>query len=164
MELFFDTTEDGMGEQATDVTTQTRRIYQLVKMQSATHAPPRVQLIWGSLSFTAVVENVQQRFTLFSPTGVALRATVAVTFREYRTLQQQLDELKLETADHTVSVTVARGEPLDAIAFRVYGDPAAWHVIAEHNRLSDPRRVAPGTQLELPPLPRAAATKSVVPR
>jgi nucleoid-associated protein YgaU len=162
MELFFDTTEHGMGQQAVDVTTLTDRIYQLVKMQPATHAPPRLEVTWGALSFKAVVESVQRRFTLFSPTGVPLRATLSVTFREYRTLQEQLDDLKLETADHTSSVTVARGEPLESIAARVYGDPREWRVIAEHNRVTDPRRLAPGTQLEVPPLPRGAATSGAV--
>ena len=60
LELFFDTTSTGLGEAGgvVDVRTKTRSIYQLVKIQPKTHAPPRVLFVWGSLSFKAVVESV----------------------------------------------------------------------------------------------------------
>ena len=40
LELFFDTTDHGMGKGATSVTTLTDRIYQLVKIEPKRHAPP----------------------------------------------------------------------------------------------------------------------------
>src|SRR5262245_5651558 len=46
LDLFFDTTESGMGETATDVRNLTRSVYQLVKIQPKMHAPPRIQFIW----------------------------------------------------------------------------------------------------------------------
>src|SRR6185295_9955446 len=65
LELFFDTTEMGTGDVAVDVRLFTRPIYQLVKIQPKTHAPPRIRLIWGlGLSFKAIVEQVQQKLTL----------------------------------------------------------------------------------------------------
>ena len=39
-----------------------------------------------------------------------LRATLSVTFREYKTLQEQLKELKLASADHTKRHVVVQGE------------------------------------------------------
>lgn len=39
LDLFFDTTEQGMDEKALDVRKQTESIYQLVKIQPNTHAP-----------------------------------------------------------------------------------------------------------------------------
>src|SRR5438445_8877933 len=48
LELFFDTTQSGMGESSVqDVRQLTRPVYQLVKIQSTTHAPPRIRFIWG---------------------------------------------------------------------------------------------------------------------
>src|SRR5215208_6356027 len=63
LELFFDTTQSGMGEQAVrDVRELTDPVYQLVKIQSKTHAPPRIRFIWGKgLSFRAIVESIQQK-------------------------------------------------------------------------------------------------------
>src|ERR1700739_1503903 len=48
MELFFDTTDLGMVDAATDVRTITVQVYQLLKVDGSLHAPPRVQLAWGS--------------------------------------------------------------------------------------------------------------------
>jgi Contractile injection system tube protein/LysM domain len=153
LELLFDTTAFGMGERAVDVKTLTNQIYQLVKIQPKTHAPPRVKLTWGQgLAFEAVVESVQQRFTLFSSSGLPLRATVSVVFREYKTLERQLKDLKLESSDHSRRVVFRRGDTLAALAAAEYGDAAQWRVIAERNRIDDPRRVRPGTELVLPPL------------
>jgi nucleoid-associated protein YgaU len=156
LDLFFDTTLDGgTGDNGIDVTKQTRAVYQLVKIQPKTHAPPRVRFVWGlGLSFTAVVESVTQKFTLFSPQGVPLRATLSVTLREYKSLEDQLKELNLQSADHTRRHVVSQGERLDGIAARQYGDPAMWRTIADRNadRLDNLRRLRPGTELRLPPL------------
>jgi hypothetical protein len=163
LELFFDTTrpaleqgQSSMGTGAEDVRDKTKSIYQLVKMQPKTHAPPRVRFIWGSLSFKAIVESVQQKFDLFSPTGVPLRATLSVTFREYKTLEEQLAELNLQSSDHTKEHVVKAGETLSQIAAREYRDPGLWRHIAsnEANRgkIDNPRRLRPGTLLLIPPI------------
>src|SRR5258706_5141985 len=69
LDLFFDTTNEGMGDDAQDVSDQTNVVYQLVKIQPKTHAPPRIQFRWGSLSFKAIVESITRKFTLFSSQG-----------------------------------------------------------------------------------------------
>ncbi len=161
LELFFDTTEDGMGEGVKDVRDHTKSIYQLVKIQPKTHAPPRILFSWGGLSFKAIVESVQQKFTLFSPQGVPLRATVAVVFREYKNLAEQLKELNLQSSDHTKRRTVTRGETLSSIAAEEYRDPRLWRRLVEHNEdvVPNPRRLAPGTVLEIPPLELSASAR-----
>jgi hypothetical protein len=153
LDLFFDVTDQGMGETSQDVTALTRSFYQLVKIQPRTHAPPRVQFTWGhGLSFKAIVESVQQKVTLFNPLGVPLRATLSVAFREYKTLEEQVAELNLQSSDHVRARVVRRGDRLDRIAGDEYGDPTAWRVIADANRIADPLHLTPGTTLLLPPL------------
>jgi nucleoid-associated protein YgaU len=153
LDLFFDTTEHGMGEAAKDVRDLTKPVYQLVKIQSKTHAPPRIRFTWGeSLSFKAIVESIQQKFTLFNPLGIPLRATLSVTFREYKTLKEQLEELKLESADHTKRRVVQRGDTLSRIAAEEYKDPREWRHIADANNITKPRQLVPGTVLVIPPL------------
>jgi hypothetical protein len=163
LDLFFDTTrpegtasEAKMGDGAIDVRDKTKSIYQLVKIQSATHAPPRVQFVWGSLAFKAIVESVSQKFTLFNPSGIPLRATLSVTFREYKTLKEQLSELKLQSSDHTKQWKVKEGDSLSLIANEEYDDPTLWRFIAEHKDnqqiISNPRRLSVGTVLTIPPL------------
>ena len=152
LELFFDTTSHGTGEDAEDVTELTDKIYQLVKIQPDTHAPPRLRFIWGALSFRAIVESVQQKFTLFNPQGTPLRATLTVTFREYKTLEKQIAELNLKSADHSKQRVVQRGDTLNRIAAEEYGDSRAWRAIADLNDIANPRKLVPGTKLKIPPL------------
>ncbi len=92
VDLFFDTTETGTGAGATSVTTLTDRLYSLVKIEPAGHAPPICTFIWNASfpgadlpasagnqrrnHFQCVVESIKQKFTFFSPEGVPLRATL----------------------------------------------------------------------------------------
>ena len=155
LDLFFDSTRGaGLGDDAIDVTGDTDVIYQLVKIQPKLHAPPRIKFTWSSaLQFTAIVESVQRKFTLFNPQGYPLRATLSVAFREYKTLQQQVLELKLESVDHTKRRVVQRGDTLSRLAAEEYGDPGQWRPIADANPgIAGPRRLTPGTVIVIPPL------------
>ena len=157
LDLFFDVTNDGMGEDSSDVTTLTKPFYQLVKIQKETHAPPRIQFSWGQgLAFKAVVESVRQKFTLFSPSGKPLRATLSVSLREYKDLAAQLTELNLNSPDRTKLRVVNSGDTLSSIAAEEYDDPRLWRVIANapenEGRIGSPRRPRPGTVLTIPRL------------
>lgn len=154
LELLFDVTD---GDADGDVRNLTRNLTRLARIVPTTHAPARIKLIWGGLDFKAVVESVSEQFTLFAPSGTPLRARVTLTLKRHRSLKEQLQELKLQSADHTKTWQVRRGDRLDGIAAAAYGDPARWRLIADDpaNRevLRDPRRLEPGTVLRLPPLP-----------
>lgn len=156
LELFFDTTRAGSTEtKVVPVTTLTNMVAELGRIQPKTHAPPRIRFIWGmGLSFRAIVDNVQQKFSLFSPTGIPVRATLTVSFKEYKTLEEQLKELNLQSADHNKRRVIRRRDTLARIAFEEYGDAALWKFIADHeenrHRLTDLRRLTPGMELAIP--------------
>ena len=158
LELFFDTTQGGMGEDPVqDVRDLTTPVYQLVKIQGNTHAPPRIRFVWGKgLSFRGIVESIQQKFTLFNPHGIPLRASLAVTFREYKTLEEQLSELNLQSSDHSKERVVRLHDTLSRIAYEEYGDSSQWRQIAldpaNAALLTDLRRLVPGTRLSIPAL------------
>lgn len=101
--------------------------------------------------FKCIVESVKQKFTLFSPEGVPLRATLTVALREYKTLDEQLAQLNLSSPDRTHSHVLQRGETLAAVAARYYRRPGDWRAIALANAIEDPRRLTPGTFLSIPP-------------
>ena len=169
LDLFFDTTEDGMGAGAQSVTQHTDKIYGLVKIVPERHAPPICEFIWvnpfpGSqinaalggnqrrTSFKCVVESVKQKFTLFSTEGVPLRATLSVTLREYKTLNDQFGRQNPNSPDRTQSRVLEQGETLALVAARHYMKPGEWRRVADANRIDDPRRLTPGTFLTLPPI------------
>jgi hypothetical protein len=114
--------------------------------------PPKVKFQWGSSwSFEAVITNISQTFTLFLPNGTPVRATLDVTF-------QQLKDEKLFPRQNPSSGgtggerawTVKEGDTLGWIAYREYGNPNQWRLIAEANGLSSVRDPAPGTVLRIP--------------
>jgi hypothetical protein len=168
LDLFFDSTESGMDDNATSVTVKTDQFYSLVKMQGEQHAPPVLYFSWGAAfpgsrsyaatgspqrqGFKCIVESVRQRYTLFSPQGAPLRATLTVSLREYKTLKEQIDQINKMSADHTQAHVVEAGETLAQIANDVYGDPTQWRAIADENHLSDPLQLTPGAVLTIPAL------------
>jgi len=169
LDLFFDTTEDGMNRGATSVTELTDRIYELAKIEPKRHAPPLCTFYWnyrfpGSDTsnhignqhrnfFDFIVESVRQKFTLFSSEGIPLRATVTLTLREYKTLDLQLAELNLQSPDRTQSHITQSDDNLSSIAAKHYQKPGEWRRIADENNIEDPRRLTPGTFLTVPPIP-----------
>lgn len=209
LDLFFDTTEHGMGAGAVSVTTETDKIYQLIKIEPERHAPPILQFVWNSQfpgssiggapgskagaqsvavgsaaasagdhgssatgsdgatsvkttsaglgnqprnGFRCIMESIKQKFTLFSPEGVPLRATLTVALREYKALDEQFDTLKLASPDRTHVHILDEGDSLAAVSHIYYQRPDDWRAIATRNEITDPRRLRAGTMLTVPPL------------
>ena len=159
-ELFFDTTEFGMIDGVKDVCDDTGLVYQLMRVRSDTHAPPRCLLMWGdagklfsfgtSINPWCLLESVSEEFTLFSPGGVPLRAKLNVSFREAWTIEEQLIETPRHSGDRTKVRVLGSGQTLSHLAWQEYGDPALWRPIADANGLQNPRTVAAGQRLEVP--------------
>ena len=157
MELLLDAYEAHDGPAATaalgDVRELVRRVTALMDVDASTHAPPVVLFTWGSLSFTCVLARTSQKFIMFRPDGVPVRARVQATFNEYRNGDLEAKEVKRETADYSRLYVVGQGETASAIAARVYGNAELWRPIALHNGLDDVRHLAPGLRLLVPQLP-----------
>ena len=145
MDLFFDTYEKNI-----DVRTYTSRVTDLMKIDPEIHAPPILMFVWGTFTFTCVLARATKKFTLFSPEGIPLRATLNVTFNEYKT-EISMKERPLESSDRTKLYTIKEGDSLWAIAAEEYGDPSFWRVIADHNHIENPRLPKVGQEIALPP-------------
>lgn len=149
MELFFDTYTNRGGS---DVRDETKKISRLLEIDPQVHAPPPVRFVWGPLSFRAVIERLTQRFTMFREDGVPVRATLNVTFKEYKTIEEQISDRPTESSDWTKQRVLAEGDRLDLIAAIEYGDSAVWREIAEANDIDNPRLLEFGREIRLPPL------------
>jgi len=150
MELFFDTFEE-----QTDVRAYTNRIYKLLNILPSTHVPPKCTISWGSFTFTGVLDHASGKFTLFFPDGTPARATVNVVFKEFIPVDDLVRVAPTQSVDHRKTYVVQRGDRLDLIAGREYGDSANWRPIAMANHLDDPRKLEPGQSLILPALTHA---------
>lgn len=168
VELFFDETEHGTSATGKSVTEKTDQFYGLVKIDPETHAPPVCTFIWGvafpgdrlpvmyqnqrRTEFKGLVTKVKQDFALFSPTGTPLRATLTVTMDEYRPLHEQLQQLNLQSPDHTRSHVVEDGDTLPLVAWEYFQQPARWRYVADANDIDDPRRIDVGATVVIPPV------------
>jgi nucleoid-associated protein YgaU len=124
----------------------------LLEIDPKLHAPPLVQFVWGRLTFKAIIEKLSRKITLFRPDGTPARATINVSFKEYKTLPELVNDPKLESADKSKRRVIVGRDSLWLLAAREYDDPARWPKIAEHNDLDDPRDIAPGDWVMVPPL------------
>ncbi len=163
MQLFFDTysnVKSATGGTPKDVRREyTGAIWNMVKvdpalasMSNSQGRPPIVSFQWGSTwTFKAVITDLRERFTLFLPDGTPVRSALDVTF------QQIQDENWYPATNPTSGGSggervwvVSEGDTLAWIAYKEYGDSNLWRHIANANKLTRVRNLAPGTILEIP--------------
>ena len=158
IDLFLDDYTDPKGptsllqKEKNPVSKRLADISKLLEIDRDLHAPPPVRFNWGPMEFTAVIEKLGRKVTMFHPDGTPARATLSVSFKEYRTLRKQLEEPRRESADKTKRRVVVGRERLWFIAAREYDDPSEWTRIAAINDLDDPREIEPGDWLLVPPM------------
>ena len=165
MDLLFDTYTDGGGR---DVSEDTGRFTDLLAIDADTHAPPRVEFKWGVFAFRAVVEKISQRFTMFQGDGTPVRATLSVSFKQYRTISEQLENPRRNSADKTKRRVLGKVEgfrptaaTLWQLAAQEYGEARFWRQIAAENRVEDLRTLRPGDVMRVPPLQGFATRESL---
>lgn len=149
MDLLFDTYSSRVSGNVAELT---KKFTELVSIDQELHAPPRVLFIWGTYEFKAVVESISQKFTMFVSDGTPVRATLSVTFKQYRTITDQLKEPRRNSSDKTKRRVFESHDSIWLMAHREYGEVKFWRLIARENRIEDPRRIEPGTVLTLPPI------------
>ncbi len=155
MELFVDTYE-----QRQDVRTYTGKIARLLAVSTTASdgkRPPVCELSWGPLDpgagdfpFVGVLESLKQQFVLFLSDGTPVRARLSVSFKEFKSPEEQEQEQPRRGSFPAQTHTVQAGETLSGIAGALWRKPELWRLIAETNRIDDPRALVPGVVLAVP--------------
>ena len=151
LEMFF----DASGTQDGSVVARVETLFTCCVPTSATHqqnksSPPWVQFRWGGLTgFVAYVSSVQARYTLFTSSGVPIRAVCTVTLDELAGEPPKQNPTSGGLVPHRLHVVV-EGDTLPGVAYREYGDASLWRTVAQVNRIDDPTRIRPGAHLLLP--------------
>ena len=152
VKLFFDTYDPRFltpkYSKDQDVSTITRQVTNLMKINPELHAPPICQFSWGPFNFRCVVQQADVQYTLFLPSGVPVRATMDVTFKQFYDGSEETGQL--QSANYTKHHVVQAGETLAGIAGERYEDPSKWREIARENNIDDPLDLSPGQLLVIP--------------
>ncbi len=154
MTLWFDVTGE-MANPVDDVRRLTADVLHFMKPrpvegEEGKVAPPGLRVSWGSFLFDGVVESLEETLDWFSPAGLPLRASIALSM-----VQQKI--LVPEFAPATPGAPRARprpftparaGQSLQAMATAA-GASAPWQAIAAGNGIEDPLRLPAGTPIDL---------------
>ncbi len=131
-------------------------------MDSKTHRPNFLRLIWGNFSFNTeegfdcVLSDLQINYTLFAPDGKPLRAKLSATFLSYIELERRLKKEGKKSPDVTHMRKVVGGDTLPLITYRIYDDPTYYLQVAKANGLVNFRNLSPNTDLRFPPLEKTS--------
>jgi len=143
LELVFDTADEGTTEQPRSVREKTGVLEKFVLPRGQgedKEAPPRVRFHWGDIILDGVIESLNIDFDHFAPSGVPLRAKMAVEIKEqdarYEFLQSGPGANQGGGApppggaggggSPNRSALALGGESAAAFAARVGLDPSAW--------------------------------------
>ena len=132
--LFFDSYDA-----KTDIRQQTDRIAALTMPTTGTGVrkePPVVVFTWAGPLFTGIVTRLQQKFTMFLPSGIPVRAELTVTFKPVLTTQEDLASRGYFNCRQLWTVT--ENDRLYLIAKTTLGDAGQWRLIADENDIYDP--------------------------
>jgi len=121
------------------------------------HKPNNLKLVWGSLLFKCVLNELNLEYTLFRADGTPLRATASAKFVGYIEDELRLATEQRQSADVTHVRTVRDGETLQHHVVAIYGDPAFTLAVARENRLVNFRRLVTGQTLIFPPVDKSHA-------
>lgn len=171
MELFFDTFSSGAevggsssdkskmknnsaqpSAKKEDVRKYTSQIYDLMIINSSTHAPPLLKIEWASLQFKGHLISCTQTFTKFNEKGTPVRATLQVEFKEYLEPSKIAEMKPKESPDTEKYRTVHQGDALWSFSAKEYGQCEQWRAIARANGVENPRELERGDTIKLPAL------------
>lgn len=147
------TTEGFTEEKTEDVRSYAASLSKLMETVSELHRPPKCTVKWSDERFEGFLKELKYRYTAYSDDGIPVRADFSAVFAEAEDIDGILQNDNTPASpDRTKYRTVCEGTGLFLLAYREYGDPGLWRVIAEANGIDDPLDITAGQTLVLPPL------------
>lgn len=160
----------------TDVRTQTLPLWQLTEHSDPTQSGAGiVRFVWGKTwNIRAVVAALAERLEYFDVDGApgrswlrmrmlrvdepepaqqpAVAAPQAQPGAETQVIEVPPSPATAETLQEEASQDEPPPQRLDELAYRMYGDPSMWKLVAAANGVIDPFHIPAGFSLRFPPL------------
>jgi LysM repeat protein len=167
VELMFDTYSGAMDvilEPSDEKNVEKLYIQKLVKLTRVSgdkHGPSICKVKWGKMTwgvdngksqneFVCVLKQVSVTYLLFLSNGTPVRATANCDFTQWREKTEDIKALNAKSPDVYKRHIVRRGDTISSISAQYYNDSGYWRLIAEQNKLTNPRKLEPGTPLLIP--------------
>lgn len=116
------------------------------------HRPYYLLITWGRLIFTGICSSIDVTYSLFTPDGYALRATIDVVLTESIDYKTKAKEAEKSSPDLTHKRIVKAGDTLPLMTYRIYGDSSHYVTVARKNGLSNFHSIKPGDVIFFHPL------------
>jgi len=116
------------------------------------HAPPFLEIIWGTLLFRCVLTGMKISYKLFRPDGKPVRAEIDAKFKALVEPNERVAQENDQSPDLTHIRIVKDQESLPLFCKDIYGDPKYYIEIARVNKLVSFRNLKVGQQIIFPPL------------
>jgi len=122
--------------------------------QQQTRVPPSLKFQWGSFLFNGTMDTLDETIDLFSPDGVPLRASVAISISkhdlnfEFAQAGGPQSQAAASTPPGTTPLAQAKaGDSLAQMAAKA--GISNWQGVAQANGISNPRLLQAGTMINL---------------
>ncbi|SEG25371.1 CIS tube protein [Algoriphagus boritolerans] len=125
------------------------------KIQSPSHKPNFLQINWGAFQFRGVLEKATINYKLFNGAGLPIRATIAASFKQSISRQEQAAEAGRTSPDLTHIRVVKAGDTLPIMCLRIYGTSEYYLEVARANKLTNFRNLSIGQEVFFPPLAKS---------
>ena len=126
------------------------------KFDGDIHRPRYLKIAWGTLLITCVFKGADIKYTLFKPSGEALRASITANFVGYVEDAKRAAQQNEKSPDLFRVHTVQEGDTLPGLATQYYGQPIHYLQLAKYNELNNFRELQEGQRLVFPPLAKKA--------
>ncbi len=122
------------------------------EMESDTHQPNKLELLWGDLIFQCHLKSVDIQYTLFNRGGQPIRAELDTVFEGDIEDSARVKKEKKNSPDLTHVRTVSSSDTLPLMASAIYQTPAYYIQLARANKLNNFRRLKTGSSVRFPPV------------
>ncbi len=166
--LWFDVTAP-MNDPVEDVRKLTKDVIHFITPKDSSEdkdkkLPPAARFVWGSFIFDGMVEGLEESIEFFSPQGVPLRASVAITMSQQKILvsdfsagtenQKKVGQYAFKPAKQGDSIQgmaemAGRGSKKAAPTGPAGQGGQDWQSIAAGNNIEDPLRLPTGALVNL---------------
>lgn len=132
--LFFNTLTSLSEKDCKDVRLEIRRFYEFTNMDNKEEQKlKKIVFTWGSICLIGILESMEVKYTMFSSSGMPVRATVSITISG-----DYYGEQRASTEQNPKSVTLQTKETSFLDAMAAYEDPCKWKIYAKKEGRKDP--------------------------